>query len=264
MVTARQINQHLLKGCEWIGLDKTVDSFRSGDPDRPVSRVAVGWMATIYDLRRAVELGCELFVTHEPTFWEHWPPEGKYRDTPEGRPKAELLEKSGIAVLRCHDAWDKWPGIGIRDSWARGLDLSKEAGVSQDGWSVMYEIEPTPLKAFARQVLEKVKPIGQDSVQAMGDPEMIVRRPCIGVGCYTPDLDLIDQGADCLIGNFDGNWYYWEKRERFVERGVGLLTVEHGCTEHWGMQNLAGYIRSTWPELTVHYLDLYPRPWTLV
>jgi putative NIF3 family GTP cyclohydrolase 1 type 2 len=264
MPTAREINEHFLTGCDWVGRDKTVDTFKAGDPGRQVHTVAVGWMSTIYDLRRAVELGCELFITHEPTFWEHHAPEQKFRHAPGGLEKTRLLEDSGLVVLRCHDAWDKWPGIGIRDAWARGLGLSDMVLESDDGWCAMYKIPQTTLRNFAARVLERVRPIGQDSVQVMGDPEMKISYPCLGVGCYTPDMDLIEKGADCMIGNFDGSWYYWEKRERFLECGAAVLTVEHGCTEHWGMQACADYVARTWPDLEVHFLDRYPRPWTMI
>jgi len=144
-----------------------------------------------------------------------------------------------------------------------GLGLSELAAESGDGWSAMYAIPETTLREFAGHILKKVRPIGQDSVQVMGDPEMKISRPCLGVGCYTPGMEMIEKGADCMIGTFDGSWYYWEQRERFVECGAGVITVEHGTTENWGIRNLAEYVLRTWPQLTVHYLDLYPRPWTV-
>ena len=263
MPTANDIHKHLLSHATWVDREKTVDSFRSGDPGRDVHTVAVGWMSTIYDLRQAVRLGCDLFITHEPTFWEHWAPESKYRHDLGGIEKTRLLEESGLVVLRCHDAWDAWPEIGIRDGWARGLGLTNQIGVSHDKWSAFFEVPRTTLRKFARHVAAKVKPIGQDSVQVLGDPDMTVSKIAVGVGCYTPDIDAIRQGADCLIGTYDGNWYYWETRERFVECGAGVISVEHGTTEYWGMKNCADYVAKTWPGLKVHYLALYPRSWTV-
>ncbi|MBN2287695.1 MAG: Nif3-like dinuclear metal center hexameric protein [Candidatus Glassbacteria bacterium] len=263
MPSAKEIHEHFLAGAPWVDPDETVDTFKAGDPLREVKTVAVGWMSTIYDLRKAVELGCELFITHEPTFWEHAAPEQRFRQAPGGIEKTRLLEETGLVVLRCHDAWDKWPGIGIRDAWAGGLGLTRAVDVSGDGWSTIYAMQETTLREFAAHVLSRVRPVGQDSVQVMGDPGMKISRPCLGVGCYSPGMEMIEKGADCLVGVFDGSWYYWEQRERFVECGAAVITVEHGCSEHWGMKNCADYVAGTWPGLTVHYLDLYPRPWTL-
>jgi putative NIF3 family GTP cyclohydrolase 1 type 2 len=264
MPTAQEIHDHFASTASWVDRSKSVDTIKVGDPSRKVKTVAVGWMATIYDLEKAVDLGCELFITHEPTFWEHWAAESKNRSSRGGIEKTQLLENSGLVVLRCHDAWDGWPEIGIREGFASGLGLTTVIARSHDGWSAMYELPETTLRDFAKRVASKVRPIGQDSVQVMGDPNMKISRPCIGVGCYTPTMEMLEKGSDCLIGTWDGNWYYWETRERFVECGASVITMEHGTTEHWGMKNCADYVAKTWPDLKVHYLALYPRPWTVI
>lgn len=263
MTTTREIHEHFLSKAPWVDPADTVDTVKAGDPDREVKTVAVGWMSTIYDLTKAVELGCDLFITHEPTFWEHAAPEKENRSGPGGIEKTRLLEESGLVVLRCHDAWDNWKDIGIRDSWAAGLGLFDPIAFSDDNWCAMYEVPETTLREFARQVAARVKPIGQDSVQMLGDPDMKVSRPSLGVGCLTPKMDMIEKGSDCLIGTYDGHWEYWRMRERFVECGAGVISVEHGTTEYWGMENCAGYVRQTWPDLDVHYLALYPKSWTV-
>ena len=109
----------------------------------------------------------------------------------------------------------------------------------------------------------KIKVLGEDSVRVMGDPEMKVSRPSLGVGCGGPDKDMVDMGSDVLIVCYDGA-SYWAKRERFAELGVGVITVEHGTSEMPGMMSLAEYLRQTFPELTVHYLDRHPRTWTVM
>ena len=74
---------------------------------------------------------------------------------------------------------------------------------------------------------------------------------------------MVAVGADVLIVCFDGA-SYWRTRQRFSELGVGVITVEHGTSEMWGLENLARYLRETFPSLTVHYLDLHARPWTVM
>ena len=59
---------------------------------------------------------------------------------------------------------------------------------------------------------------------------------------------------------FDGA-AYWRVRDRFAEQGVGVIALEHGTTEMWGMESLAKYVQSTWPELVVHYLDNHWKAW---
>ena len=92
---------------------------------------------------------------------------------------------------------------------------------------------------------------------------MVVCRPSIGVGCGGPAEDMIELGSDVLIVCFDGA-SYWSERERFAEQGVGVITLEHGTTEMWGIESLARYIGDTWPDLGVHYLDGHWRAWHVV
>ena len=257
------IRQHLLSRSPWVNPETTVDTVKTGDPAREVHTVAVGWISSIENLRRARQLGCDLFFTHEPTFWEHGAPERRYRTVEPGLTKQRFLDQAEMVVLRVHDIWDNWPKIGIRDSWAKGLGLTHFLAEDETRWHAVYAIEETTLREFARYVAAKIKVLGQDSVQVIGDPEMKVSKPALGVGCGGPDTDMIDLGADVLIVCFDGSTY-WRARQRFSELGVGVITVEHGTSEMWGLENLAAYLRETFPSLAVHYVDLHARPWTLM
>jgi hypothetical protein len=162
-----------------------------------------------------------------------------------------------------HDIWDRWPEVGIRDAWARGLGLDElVAGPKSRLWGV-YAIIETTLAAFAQYVADRVAVLGQDGVQAMGDPEMRVSRPALGVGCIGPDSGAIEAGADVMVVCYDGA-SYWQTRQRFSELELGVIAVEHGTSEMWGLEGLVGYLHETFPALQVHYLALHARPWTVM
>jgi len=109
-MNTNDLREHLLGHAPWVDRSNPVDTIKAGDPQREIATVGVGWMATIENLRAAVELGCELFVTHEPTFWQPEAPEDKLRRVAPGTAKTELLEATGLVVLRCHDVWDSCSG----------------------------------------------------------------------------------------------------------------------------------------------------------
>jgi putative NIF3 family GTP cyclohydrolase 1 type 2 len=263
MMNANELREHFLSRAPWVNCDKTVDTVKVGDPTRAVRTVGVGWAGAIENLRTAVERGCELYITHEPLFWNHWdPPDDPLRGIEPGRTKAKLLADSGLVVLRVHDAWDRWPGIGIRDSWASWLGLTELVHEDKARWHAMFAIDPQPLRAFAAHVARRIAPLGEDSVQVIGNPEQIVRRPAVGFGCSVPDQEMIDAGADVLFCCFDGA-SYWARRQRFAELGLAVLTVEHGTSEMPGMMNLAKYLPEQFDGLTAHYLDRHARTWTV-
>lgn len=262
-MNTNDLREHLLDRAPWVDREHTVDTIKAGDPMKEIGVVGVGWMATMESLREAQAKGCDLFITHEPTFWEHSPGEMTNRLSEPGLSKQRFLDETGLVVLRVHDIWDSWPQIGIREAWARGLGLTQLVGEDETGWHGLYAVEPTTLRQFAQQMASRVAPLGQDSLSVMGDPQRPVSRVAVGVGCLGPDKDMVDMGADVLVVCYDGA-AYWRARQRLHELGAAIITVEHGTSEIWGMESLASYLREVFPQLTVHDIGRHPKPWTVM
>lgn len=259
-MNTQDILDHMISNSSWVNPEKTVDTIKYGDGKKAIKKVAVCWYPSIKTIQSAIDTKCDLLITHEPTWWDHFDNPGGWREKGPGLKKTRLLEASGLVVARLHDTWDNWPQIGIRDTFAKGLGLDTFLAEDKTRWHGVYEIPEQTLSAFAKYVARKVTPLGQDTVQVIGDPDMIVHRPSIGVGCGGPHEDMIELGSDVLIMCFDGA-SYWSARERFAEQGVGVITLEHGTTEMWGMESMAEYIQNTWIELDVHYLDNHWKAW---
>jgi len=263
VVTISDIRSYLLKNSPWVNANDTVDTVKAGDPNRPAKKVAVCWYASIDTLRKAHEAGCDGLICHEPTFWEHAAPERQWRTKDPGKTKQVFLERTGMVILRAHDSWDQWPEIGIRDSWARFLGLTKCVYASKGNrYRAVYETEPQPLETFAQAVADRVAPLGEDSVRIMGDPKRIVRRVAVGVGCIGPDAECVEAGADAVIVCYDGA-SYWSTRERLYEMGAAVVTVEHGTCEMPGMENLCKHLAGRFPSVTFQYFAEHPRTWTV-
>src|SRR3984893_560580 len=75
--TAREVIGRIQKhvGVTWRA--ETVDTFKAGNPDSPVTGIAVTMMATMDVLERAAANHENFVITHEPTFYNHL-------DVPEG------------------------------------------------------------------------------------------------------------------------------------------------------------------------------------
>mgnify|MGYP005837765929 CR=1 FL=1 len=261
--TTLDIRKYLLDHSPGVNPNDTVDTVKIGDPTKPVRKAGVSWYPSIETIKAAHEAGCDLLICHEPTFWEHAAPENSYRNKAPGAAKREYLEKTGMVILRAHDTWDRWPRDGIRDSWARFLDLGKPVYEKPDDpFRAIYAIKPQTLRDFARTLARKVRPLGDDSVQVMGDPDRIVRRPAIGVGCISPDEDAVKAGADVVIVCFDGA-SYWQARERLHEMGAAVITMEHGTTEMPGIESLCRHLAEKFPQVKFQYFADHPRPWTV-
>ncbi len=249
--TARDIDHHLRALAPWLDNAKTVDTFKSGNPARPVRTVCVSWMSTLRALEKARDLGCDLFITHEPTFYSHTDDDPSFDSDRATIEKRKLLRESGIVVYRCHDVWDRVPEIGILDSWAKKLGFVGKP-VGQKTFYAVYEMPEAALGELARSMASKLQIYGQEAVQVVGDPKVRVRRIAIGTGAITNAKEMSFMGADAAVIT---EVTYWRDVRWAQDMGFPLLIVEHSVSECPGLENLAAYLQKEFPGLRVEYIQ---------
>ena len=238
----------------WVDWSCSTDGFKAGDAEREVARVAVAWKANWPALRQAAERGADLFVSHESIAVRAVngaeEPDVEFA-LPSEQPKFDWLAECGLAVYRCHDVWDRFAELGIRDTWQREL---LGGAITADAFPLyVTEIQPTTAQALARQVAQRISPLGQDQVLLAGDPDQTVTRVATGTGVTTDPVRMMELGADIGIITDD---YYLHVRmgEHARELGFPTITVNHGVAEEWGIANLARYLQDTYPDLEVFHL----------
>jgi len=247
---AIDIHKHLKSvgtWADWEGL--TCDGFKYGDPQTEIEGIAVGWISTLSALREAVDSGCNMFITHEPTFYSHMEDDKSVFDYPNAKEKVRFLDETGLVVYRCHDVWDVFPEIGIVDSWAEGLGLEGKPLKTQKYYAV-YEIGPIKVIDLAKRIGKRVKELGQDTVQVVGDMEKSVSRLAIGTGAITNVRTMFDMGADVILATDDGI-SFWRDGAWALDLDLPLLVVNHETAEIWGVRNMADYFKKTSPQLKV-------------
>jgi putative NIF3 family GTP cyclohydrolase 1 type 2 len=249
--TARDIDRHLRALASWLDSAKTVDTFKSGNPDRPVKTVCVSWMSTLRALEKARDIGCDLFITHEPTFYSHTDDDPSFDSDRASVEKRKLLAESGMVVYRCHDVWDRVPEVGILDSWAKELDFVGKP-VAQKTFYAVYEVPEAAVGELARNMASKLQPYGQEAVQLVGDPKAQVRRIAIGTGAITNAKEMFLMGADAAVIT---EVTYWRDVRWAQDMGFPLLIVEHSVSECPGLENLAAYLKKKFPGLRVEYFQ---------
>ena len=261
-VTAGDVHEYLRSlGGEWVNPNRTVDTFKAGGPEIVVKSVAVGWLSYFDSLRKARELGCNLFITHEPTYYDHRDRDQSVFVFESARKKKEFIENSGIAVIRCHDVWDRVPEIGIRDAWARFLGLEKEieARIAADRskgrpFCGVYEIAPIRAGELAQKVADKLAAFGQNAVLFIGPEGKLVRSVAIGTGAITPFRPMVhDLKADIVICTDDG-FTFWRDGSLAIDMQYPVIVVNHPCSEEIGMQKLTEHLSIEFPQIPVHHI----------
>lgn len=253
-LTAKDVHEYLRSlGREWINPRDTVDTFKSGSPGMPVKGIAVAWMSYFDALREAVAKGCNLFVTHEPTFYNHTDTDQSVFAFEIARRKKAFIEENGLTIIRCHDVWDRVPQIGIPDAWGRYLGWTKV--VRQQTFYRVYELPPTPAGELARQIAGKVAPLGQCGVQLIGPADKTVRTVAIGTGAITSLRTMLtDLKADLALCTDDG-FTYWSDGAMALDMGYPVILVNHPCAEEIGMAQLANHLREKYPTVPVHHIS---------
>lgn len=236
----------------WEYPSDTVDTFKAGTPETPVTAIAVAWLPFTWALEQAHELGCSLFITHEPTFYDHRDSREELFEMDIPAARRAWLEDKGMAVIRCHDLWDRHPTTGITDAWATFLGL--ENLIDTNEFSRLYEIEPTTARDFARRVATSTAPLGQPGVQLVGDGDREIKTVCIGTGAISPYLELVPRFQPDLVICTDDGLDFWRDGSFAVDGGPPIVVVHHGVTEEPGVANLATQMAGAFPQVAVHHI----------
>lgn len=246
---AIDLYEHFKSEGDWVNWDRTCDGILWGDGQIEVTGIAVCWSSNINQLEDAQENGCNLYICHEPLYHYSERMENFHQKEVE---KNQFLEDSGMVVYRCHDFWDVMPEIGIVDSWSKFLGFVEEPAAKMRFYNAHQLPAGTTLGDLTRQIADKVKKLGQDVVNYIGDPDSNITRIAVGTGAITNFRSMFSLEADVLLLTDDGT-RLWESAVWSVDVGIPLILVNHATAEEPGMRNLAIYVKEMFP-VPVHFI----------
>ena len=255
-LTARQvivrIQSHV--GVPWH--NDTVDTFKAGNPDAPVTGIAVTMMATLEVLQRAVARGNNLIITHEPTFYNHL---DKPDDLAQGENDAILaekrafIEKHGLIIWRFHDHWHARKPDGIQAGMVQALNWGKYQDPANEH---LFTVPPTTLRDLAGEIQNRLQ---IRAMRVVGEPNMRVTRLAMspgaaGFGRETRALEMPD--VQVLIVGETREWETVEYVSDAVSerRDKALIILGHIPSEQAGMEECARWLKSFITEIPVNFI----------
>ncbi|MFB9326101.1 Nif3-like dinuclear metal center hexameric protein [Paenibacillus aurantiacus] len=234
-------------------LEQTVDTLKSGSPDKPVRKVAVVMTATYAIIKQAVDTGADLIIAHEPTYYNHLDETNWLEGDPVYEKKRELIESSGIAIFRLHDYIHEYEPDGILSGMLHALGW--EAYADPDN-QLLLTLPPDEAGTVGDLAAYLKRRLGMDSLLLAGDPDMAVSR--IGFLPGAPggrlQMDVLRTGGiDLLIAGETNEWETNEYVRDAVDMGFAkaLLVTGHQKSEEAGMATVAEMLRAQLPELLV-------------
>ena len=235
--------------------ETTVDTFKAGNPETRVTGIAVTMMATLETLQRAVAQGCNLVITHEPTFYSHRDATDVLRKETDAvySAKQQYIAEHGLVVWRFHDRPHDMKPDKIRAGTVRKLGWESFA---TDSAARVFDIPDVTLGALADQV---AAPLGAGAVRIVGDPKAVVKRVGLTQGFpgFAAQREVMQSGGlDALVMGEDHEWESIAYGADAVTAGKlkGLVVIGHVASEQAGMEEVARWIRTFVKEVPVRFV----------
>jgi putative NIF3 family GTP cyclohydrolase 1 type 2 len=242
-LTARQILDRIKAemGVPWAS--ETVDTFKDGDPDTPVTGVAVTMMATLDVLKRAAASGANLVITHEPTFFSHL-------DQLDGLEKANdavtaakraFIRDHKMVVLRMHDHWHRRHPDAIEAGMIRALGWEKFQRPESE---YLFTMPETTLGQLAADVRAK---LGAPTLRVVGDPQRRVSKVALAPGFAGFPTHVMALRRDDVQVLVIGEAHEWETVEYVADAVAAgmdkaLIVIGHIPSEQAGMEDFARWL----------------------
>ena len=253
-MTIQQVIDTILAAIPGAPLQETVDTFKSGDPSQEVTGIVTTFIATMDVLRKTVQLGANLVITHEPTYYDHWDKTDWLGDDPVYKAKKALIEESGLTIWRFHDHWHMYQPDGIKTGLAKALGW--EAYQDQDD-AGHFTIPPLPLFELATMVKERLAAPG---ARMIGRPDLTCQQVVLLEGSSPGEWHisaLRKSNTDVVIAGEVSEWQVCE-----YVRDAGLLGMQkaiillgHEQTEEDGMAYLVEWLRPKLPGIPISHVS---------
>jgi putative NIF3 family GTP cyclohydrolase 1 type 2 len=253
--TAREmiaaIQQHI--GIPWNA--NTVDSFKAGDPDTPVTGIAVTMMATLDVLQRASAQGLNLVITHEPTFYNH-------SDTPEGMDQSDsvwaekraFIEKHRMVIWRFHDHWHRRKPDGIEAGMVHQLGWERYQNAQNQ---YLFTVPQTTLEKLAVDVAER---LDSAVLRVVGNPEMKVTNVALSPGAagFVRETHALEmENVEVLLVGETREWETVEYAADAMTEGKkkALIVIGHIPSEQPGMEECARWMKTFVENVPVEFVS---------
>jgi putative NIF3 family GTP cyclohydrolase 1 type 2 len=234
------IQEHV--GIPWM--KETVDTFKAGNPDTPVTGIAVTMMATLDVLQRAAANHQNFIITHEPTFYSHQDvPEGMDASDPVWTAKRDFIEKNGLVVWRFHDHWHRRNPDGILAGMVHALGWER---YQQADDPKVFTLPPTTVAKLAADVGAR---LGSSVLRVVGDPEMKVTKVALTPGAtgFVRETHALEQdNVEVLLAGETREWETVEYAADAVSEGKrkALIVIGHIPSEQAGMEECVRWLKT--------------------
>lgn len=254
-----------------VELERTCDIYTSGSPDSEVTGIVTTFMANVDVIKKAIALGANMIITHEPTYFTGWDTTDWLLNDPVYIEKKRLMDDNNIVIWRYHDKMHMSDPDGIYEGLLKELDWEKykpklppQSGITnfEAAFNDYYDIPETTLKELAAYFKSKLH---MEVVQIVGDPGMTCSRIGILVGGGSLGLGVEEmpmkvmhaKNIDVIVCGEITEWTLcaYVNDARMLGFNKALLIIGHERSEEWGMKYMTEWLRPLVSGLPVTFVD---------
>ena len=206
----------------------SVDVFKCGDPTQEVIGIVTTFTASIPVLRKTIELGANLIITHEPTFYEHREQTDWMKDDPILQAKQELIAQHKLTIWRFHDYWHLYQMDGIVTGMLNALGWEKYQPAER------WEPVVIPGMTLATLVTTLKEQLMLKNVRVVGEPQQRCERIGLLVGSPGADRQIRafqQANLDVIICGETSEWQTCEYVRDAVALGYNKALVILGTCQ---------------------------------
>ena len=239
--------------CELDVMPNSCDTVKFGNPDTEITGVVVTMWATPNVIRRAAELGANMIITHEPTFYDD---PDQPLNNPVDRAKLALIEQTGVVIYRYHTMMHQFTPDLIPTGALYYLGLDGEMVPSgYFGSSILTLNQPKSANELAELFREK---LGVKHIRIAGNGEFRGKTigMCLGMPGGVYEI-LRDEKTDIVLIGEACEYHQCEYARDAAELGINkaMVVLGHEGSERAGMQYLAKLLSEKHPELRIDYVE---------
>ncbi|MGE5221569.1 MAG: Nif3-like dinuclear metal center hexameric protein [Omnitrophica WOR_2 bacterium] len=233
----------------------TVDVFKTGDPSHKLTGIVTTFLTNYGVVERAAQLGANLIITHEPTFYDHRDKTDWLKGNTVYQAKRQLIDAHQIAIWRFHDYLHTLQP----DPTVMGLLQELEwEGYAHPEMPGLCQIPPMPLLEVVGSFKEK---LGLGPVRFIGDPEMTCRGVALAVGSPGPEWQikiLEEESVDVLVTGEINEWNTSEYTRDALLLGQkkALVVIGHAASEEAGMRWIIPWLQSRLPGIPITFVPV--------
>jgi putative NIF3 family GTP cyclohydrolase 1 type 2 len=231
----------------------TVDTLKTSDLHQKVTAIAVTFMATYEVIERAIQLGANLIITHEPTFYNHMDEIDWLKNDPVYQAKRRLIDEHHIAIWRFHDYLHSLQPDPTIIGLLKALDWTAYALPEQPF------VCKLPRRTLRELVLEIKSKLGLATLSVVGDMQMTCESIGLLVGAPGGRMQIEAFSGLSLDVLVCGEINEWETNEYVRDAtAIGhpraLVLTGHSVSEEDGMREIIPWLQARLPEVPVTFI----------